>query len=252
MRSFIVIALTILSIHYTSIAQNSENLLMGIESKIMDARDASFEKDDISPILTIIESLQKMENQGTTHWKEYWTAYALYQKSIFSAFGKSKDEDQGKEDVENAINILKDVGDKNVEDYALLGMMKGFSLQWKSMFAIAKESSIASQWAKTAVELDKNNPRAAYVFGNNDFHTPGIFGGGKKADEYLTKSISLYKESLPNPMMPSWGMEDAYYMLINTKLKADKDDTASELLAEALEKYPTNNRLLSLKKIIEG
>ena len=232
------------------IAQNSSNYLFGIEEKIMNARSQSFELDDNAPLLAVLDSLSAIDNLGATHWKEYWTSYALYQKSIFAAYGKSPDEAQGKQAVEEAINTLKDVKSKNVEDYAMLGMTKGFSLQWKSMFAMAKESSVASKWAKTAVAMDDQNPRAQYVFGNNDFHTPTIFGGGKKAEEYLTRAIALFKESVPNPLLPSWGMQDTYYMLVSAKLKADNNEEAKEVLAEALLRFPENNRLLGLKNKI--
>ncbi|MEE9374155.1 MAG: hypothetical protein V3V00_13970 [Saprospiraceae bacterium] len=248
MKHFILYVLISFSISQLITAQSNQNYLLGVEGKINTAFAESFKQNNVSSLLKVIDDISLINDQGNTHWKEYWMAYALYKRSMFNAYCKTPNEEKGKADVEEAINMLKGVNNKNAEDYALLGMMKGFSLQWKSFIAMAKQSSIATKWAKAAVELDDQNPRAQYVFGNNDFHTPSIFGGGKKADKSLTRAIALFKESIPNPLMPSWGMDEAYYMLVRTKNKADDNEGAATVLANALDLFPDNRRLQSLKK----
>ena len=240
---FIIFISTVL---HPILSQANDHTLLNIQKKIYDARDESFKQKDYSPLQTLIIELDQISNPPNTHWKEYWTAYALYQSSIYYAYGPNKDEKKGEGYVDKAIKLLDSVKDKNSEDYALLGMMKGYSLQWKSFFSMAKESSIAGKWVEKAVKMDDQNPRAHYTYGNNNYFTPKMFGGGKKADEYLTTALQLYKESIPNPMMPSWGEEDTYNKLIRTKLKNDKKEEAKMLLSEAKKAFPNGREINSI------
>ena len=249
MKKLTLISLLILALFpgmaYNQIAQN---FLLGVEKKIKNAQKESFKQDTVAPLQLVLDALKLIQPKPNNHWKEYWNSYALYQTSIFYAYGKKPDVEKGKAYVEEAINTLKKVENKNSEDYALLGFMKGYSLQWKSMLAMAKQSGVASKWVQKAVDIDDQNPRANYAFGNNDYFKPKFFGGGKKADMYLTNAIALYKESIPNPLLPSWGMEDAYNKLIKTKMKADASDDAQKLLSEALDKFSNSKQLLQLAK----
>ncbi len=229
------------------LAQEAPNQLFGTEDKIVEAQHLSFQQSDEAPLQEVLQLLSSAQDVGDTHWKDYWTAFTHFRRSIYFAYNRNANEDKAKTAAEQALTILDAIEDKNSEDYALLGYIKGFTLQWKSVLAMAKQSSMTSKWVKLSVEMDDRNPRAQFAFGNNNFYTPGIFGGGKKADEYLTRALALYKESIPNPLMRSWGMDEAYQILIRTKLKADKKSEAKSLLAEALERFPDHRNLQKLR-----
>lgn len=248
MRTFLQFWLLLVTLGVQALlAQEAPNQLFGIEDKIVEAQHLSFHQSDEAPLQEVLQLLSSAEDIGDTHWKDYWTGFTHFRRSIYLAYNQNANEDKAKAAAEMAIEILDAIENKNSEDYALLGYVKGFSLQWKSGLAIAKQAAIAGKWVKLAVQADDQNPRAQFAFGNNNFHTPAIFGGGKKADEYITRSIALYKESIPNPLMPSWGMDEAYTMLVRTKLKAKKTEEAETLVAEALERFPENRNLRKLQ-----
>ena len=129
-----------------------------------------------------------------------------------------------------------------------MAYIKGFTLQWVKGMAIMKESGTAQKWAEQAVAMGPNNARAHYVLANHDYHTPAFAGGGKKAKKLFTKALELYKQSPPNPMLPSWGMPDTYAGLVRVYIKEKDAEMAAQLLKEGLEKFPTHHDLLRLKK----
>lgn len=248
MKSNIFFTLLLFSIFCSGVKAQSTDYLFGVQDKVLDARNSCFQNDTDAALTAVLDTLNALPSLGNNHWKEYWTAYGYYHLSIYYAYNQNPDVEKAKTAVESAITLLDELENKNSEDYALLGYMKGYSLQWKSGFAMAKESAKASKWVKMAMDIDKQNPRAVFAFANNNFYTPAIFGGGKKADEYFTRSIALFKDAVPNPLVPSWGMDEAYTMLVRTKLKADKNDEAGSVLGEGLEYFPNNRNLKNLQE----
>ncbi len=226
-------------------AQES-NPLYNLTDRISEAQSQSF-RSGTDQIAAIITSIESYEEAGSGHWKEYWLAYAKYQQSMVYAYGQQVDEDKAKAITKEAITILDDLNEKNVEHYALLGYMKGYSLQWVSFLKIPKESGKASKWVAKALELGPDNPRANMVFGNNDFYTPAMFGGGKKVEKHMLKAISLYKEQIANPYMPSWGMPEAYQMLTRHYLKKDQYELAMETIQEGIARFPNHVTLQKLE-----
>lgn len=247
--SHFLILITNLMVIGATTAQD-QNILFNINDKISKAQSESFETD-VDLLAPIIASLEELEENGSNHWKEYWIAYAKFQQSMYWAYNpESVDEEKAKVITQEAITILENIDKKNVEDYALLGYVKGYSLQWTSFLKIPKESGKAGKWVAKSVELDAENPRANMVFGNNDYHTPPMFGGGKKAEKYLLNAISLFEEEVKNPFMPSWGLPNAYQMLVQTYIKKDMLEKAAETVKKGLEIFPDNSTLRELEKKI--
>ncbi|MEL6390101.1 MAG: hypothetical protein AAFQ02_08045 [Bacteroidota bacterium] len=239
----------ILSTCLTSITflQAQDYYLIGVEQRIDDARAKGFESGSTSDLDAVIQQIQNTENLRNAHWVEYWSAYAIYQRSQVEAY-RLQDEEMAKATTEQAITILKGLDNKNAEDYALMGLIKGYSLQWKSFTGMAKHSGIAGKWVKRAVEMDPQCPRTQYAFGNHDYYKPGIFGGGKKVESSLSTALALYKSTPPNPLLPTWGMDDSYVKLIRYRLKDDRPADALVLLEEALVRYPDHPGLIKIKK----
>jgi hypothetical protein len=78
-----------------------------------------------------------------------------------------------------------------------------------------KYSSLASEALEEAEKINPNNPRVYYLRGNNIFHTPKAFGGGKeKAKPIFQKAVVLFESEKPaNPIEPAWGSEHNKKML---------------------------------------
>ena len=229
----------------------SSNGLINIQSRIEKAMSESFELGSSQPLDKILMELGETPNTGNQHWVEYWTAYALYHRSMYEAYG-IKDAETAQNTVKETIEILDNLDEKNSEDFALLAHIKGFSLQWVSGLSIIGESGKAENWGEKAMQLGPQNPRAFFVSGTYDYHKPTFVGGGKKAKKLLEKSLELYEDSIPNPLLPSWGMGDAYAMLVMVHMRKEENDQAKSVLLEGLKKFPDHRDLNRLKKKLEA
>ena len=78
-----------------------------------------------------------------------------------------------------------------------------------------------------------------------------MFGGGKKVEDHMLKAISLYKEQVSNPYMPSWGMPEAYQMLTRHYLKQDRFDEAKQIIDEGVEQFPNHVTLQKLEAKVD-
>ncbi len=252
MTNHLILSIFSFLIVVSSLVGQEDHPLYNINDRILSAQDESF-RDGVDKIEALLTPINAYEETGNGHWKAYWTAYTKFQQSNFWAYNSyHKDEDIAKELTGEAIKILSDIKDKNAEDYALLGYIKGYSLQWISFLKMPKESGKAGKWVAKAVEMAPDNPRSNMVFGNNDFYTPKMFGGGKAVESSMQKAISLYKEAVPNPYMPSWGMPKAYQMLTRHYLKNDMIAQAKATITEGLQRYPEHKTLQSLEdKVLE-
>jgi len=226
---------------------NSQTSLLGIETKVEEGMMSSFECKSIISLDTIMALIEGVENSNQTHWREYWKAYGLYHKAIYYAYSENEIE-KAKDITSSAIELLESIKNKNSEDYALLAYIQSFSLQWVSGFSIIGASGKAEDWAEKSLQLDPTNPRAYYVSGSYDYHKPSFVGGGKKAGELLHKAIDLYKNSIPNPILPSWGMDGSFAKLIQVYMRDEDIEKAKQVLAHGLAVYPNDRDLLKLKE----
>ena len=73
----------------------------------------------------------------------------------------------------------------------------------------------AAQQLTEAIKLNPANPRAYLLLGQNLFHTPSFYGGGKdKAKPLLEKSIELFETFEPaTGLDPVWGKPMAVSLL---------------------------------------
>lgn len=190
-------------------------------------------------------SLGELYQNNEHNLVRYWQSYLEFYRSIF--YLQMKDEKKAEKAVEKGIDWMEEMTNKGSEDYALLAMMTSFSIQFKSFIKIPKTSGKAKEWTEKAIAMDTTNLRAYYVFASHDFYTPKAFGGGKKAEEYLLKAISLPSQKVKNPVLPSWGKSDAYHMLISLYLREDKKELAREYYRKAVSLYPQNSRFHEFK-----
>ncbi len=113
-------------------------------------------------------------------------------------------------------------------------------------------SSTIKDNANEAISKDADNIRGYFACASNDFYTPERYGGGKKAEKYLLKAISLPAQKVKNPYLPSWGKEEAYEMIIKWYIRKKQSDKAKFYFKEASEKFPNNRRIKQLETQITG
>jgi hypothetical protein len=142
--------------------------------------------------------------------------------------------------IETGIDKLTDIKQKTSEHYALLALMQSFSIQFSPGIQAAFISKKVKDNAEEALLLDSLNLRAYYVLGSNDFYTPEQYGGGRKAESYLKKAVSLPDQTVKNPYLPSWGKNSAYELLIWTYIKKQEYNLAKQTYNEAISLYPND------------
>ena len=125
------------------------------------------------------------------------------------------------------------------ESFALYASLLGFEI------AIHPEEAMAlgfrsNEYIAKALEKDPENPRINLLKGASILFTPEQFGGGAdNAMEFLNKAVNLFeRETIKDPMKPSWGKEEAYTFLGIAYKQKNEFDKAKKFLKRALEINP--------------
>ena len=125
------------------------------------------------------------------------------------------------------------------EPIALYATMLGFeiALDWNKAMTLGME--IPEYFGK-ALELEPKNPRINLMKGSSDLYTPEEYGGGPVvAIGTLTHAVALFeKENVQDPMLPSWGKEEALTFLGMAYMQKGDNDKAAEFFQKALEVNP--------------
>jgi hypothetical protein len=218
-----------------------DSLLNGIEETIMNTFTQSMARGNASPMEKLVDKLDQGYQQTDQNLYRYWQAYTLFYQAIFHL--QNKEEKSAEEITDQAINLLDKLDAKTSEDFALLALLQGFSIQFKSGIKAPFISGKSNKNARIAQEMNPENPRAYYVLGNNDFYTPKQFGGGKEVVVHLEKAIELAAQQPDNPYLPSWGAENAYEMLMKYYAREGQDDKLQETMDRAMKAFPGSYRL---------
>lgn len=212
-----------------------EDLLLNIQVKIKKAFVQGLLTESINPMAVLSCKLEKFNKIKKQNLVLYWRSYMQFYRSIF--YLKQNKRNLAEDEVDMGISWLKEMKNKNSEDYALLSMLQGYSLQFKG-FRVMFLSKNVKKSANLAISLDESNLRAYYVYASNDFYTPKKYGGGKETEKFLLKALSMKDQANLNNYLPSWGREDAYEMLIKFYIASEKWDLAKKYCKEAISKFP--------------
>jgi hypothetical protein len=227
----------------------SDSLLVNIQSKIYNAfvNDRMSQKNDALHELSI--QLENLYNAKKQNLILYWRSYLQFYSSInYLAGGDNK---SAQNEIQKGIALIESNEKKNSEDYVLLAMLQSFSIQFDSSKAMYISQDINKN-VNNAISLDSTNLRAWYVSASSDFYTPVQYGGGKKAEKYLLKAISLPAQKIKNDYLPSWGKEESYEMLINFYIQNEKWDLAKKYYQEGIAAFPESYRINQLASKLAG
>lgn len=245
-------ALFICILYTVVAAQTEKNPLENIQGRILTA----FGKDQQLGKTT---NLQAMDKELATLYGAkkqniilYWLAYNQYYTAIYHISRGEGEREKSEKTVDEAVKWLEDMKNKTSEDYALLSLTQGFSIQFKNLIRVILLSRQVEKNGKLAIEKDSENPRAYYTLASNDFYTPEQYGGGKHTEEYLLKAISLPAQKVKNPYLPSWGKEESYEMLIRWYIRKKQWDKAKKYHADAIAKYPESYMLNQLTEKLKN
>lgn len=227
----------------------SDSLLIDIQGKIINAFiqcRISRSNDALNELSIRMETLYKVKNQDLIL---YWLAYLKYYSSInYLSKGDNK---SAENEVNKGIEMIKSIGKKSSEDFVILAMLESISIQFDISRAMFISEEINNN-ISSAISLDSTNLRAWYVLASNDFYTPEQYGGGRKAEKYLLKAISLPAQKINNNYLPSWGKEESYEMLIKLYKKNEKWDLAKKYFQEAIIAFPESYTINQLSPQLTG
>lgn len=219
-----------------SLQINSKDDLKNIQSKIYNTFVGCLTSEDSKPLEAIYKQLKDAYSRSPNNLFLYWKGYLFYYKSIY--YIRFNEENKSEQSIKEGINIIQNIERKNSEDFALLGLLQGFSQQFHSGFKAGKVSADLNRNIERALELDPDNLRAHFVYASNDFYTPKKYGGGMEVEKCLLKAISLPEQKISNPYLPSWGKEEAYAMLIQLYINDENFESAKKYFNKGIEKYP--------------
>lgn len=215
-------------------------VMEGIQEKINQMFGQAFMTQKPDAMEDLSNDLKELYKDYKQNLIQYWRAYLQFYKSIY--YLKNGDKKNAEKEIDQGIEWLKGIQGKNSEDYALLSLLQGFSLQFKG-FRVMFISSEVKENAELAITLDSMNLRGYYTFASNDYYTPEKYGGGLKAENFLLKAIALPNQSIANRYSPSWGKQEAYEMLINLYIKREQWEQAKTYFQQAIAKYPDNYQI---------
>lgn len=207
-----------------------------VQEQIHRAFIASLTHRRINELRELQTSLRLPDSPAS--YTDYWLPYATYHISLY--YLQTDDPGQARKTIREGIDMLSRLPDKNAETYALLAHLQNFSIQFEKGLSVARTSMQAVDNAKKALRSDPRNIRAWYVLACNDYHTPKLFGGGKKWKEYAHKAIDSPRTSTADPALPTWGAGDTYALLIGDYLENDQTDKAKETFDTASALYPSD------------
>ena len=163
-------------------------------------------------LITISSTFYRVAQKETDEWLPlYYASYSLVRIAFFS---KNRDEIDKQLDVAQAyLDKLFVVKPKESEVHVLQALL--YSMRISGAMSGMKYSVLSNNALDKAEELNKNNPRIYYCRGNNVFHTPAMFGGGKnKAKPLFEKALALYQSEHPQTAFwPSWDKKHTQQMI---------------------------------------
>lgn len=223
--------------------EKSDVLSPTIQDDIYNAFVESMEKSSPAPLDKIIKSLSEYNVKAKRSLVNYWIGYSYFYRVVFYMQGTDK---KGYMDsAEKGIDALNSIKQKSAEDYALLSRIQGLYMKYAGMKAVFIFKSMNKN-AETALKMDPDNVRVNFVMANNDYFTPKAYGGGKKAEKYFLKAISLPEKNANNTYLPTWGKDEAYEYLIRFYMDNGRTEDAKKYAKTARELYPKSYMIYQL------
>ena len=216
-----LLLLSLLVLISDSVFAQRARVLDRVQEKIDSCFIASFNApnayDDLER--NIMAGYKSEKSSNIKSYYLYWLSYLTYYKSV-SAF-KESDMENSQKYVEQAMNYLEEIGNKDPEYYSLLAYEQVFYFQF------VKRQDM-------------------FIFMDKLSKSPKEYGGKKKTEELLLKAINL--NNSPRPFAPTWGVADSYSLLIQYYLENGDKAKANAMFLQAIKLFPTSQDILRLKK----
>lgn len=161
--------------------------------------------------LSLHVGFERCAQKAKMFWQPYY--YGAYTKVCAAYLEKDKTKiDAICDDATYYADKADSLSPDNSEIYCIKAMIATAKIKVDFMERGMKYVSLSNSLLKKALELDKDNPRAYYLLGQNLFNTPEGLGGGKdKAQKLFEKSYQLFNAQIQKEqtLEPHWGRESA-------------------------------------------
>ncbi len=231
--------------------KSSPEILMEVKNLIQKA-DNEWDYNGFVKAKSLLDGLEV--ESSLLYLSYYYQGLINYKLAIFHI--QKKERGKAKKLINDAIKILEasiNLRDNFSESHALLGTLLGMKISFYPFLSPFLGYRSFSEF-EIAINSDSKNPRNYLLRGITYFHTPSIFGGGiSNAKNDFEYAIKLFEEEKKgNPILPSWGLCEAYTWLGLCYLKNREREMAKETFLKGLEKCPEYKWLkLNLDKIKE-
>lgn len=216
-----------------------------LETKILKAKAllqtgiSKWEGEEILKAKDIFIGLLMNQEQKKAQF-HYYVALCGYRLATYYMTSNSMTEAQtqasdAEKHLEKAVELEPSWG----EPYALYATLMGIEIAFDMNQAMTL-SIKSNQYFKKALELEPENPRINLLKGVSVLYTPEQYGGGAEAAKnILDKSVSLFeKENIQDPLMPSWGKDEAYTFIAMAYNLKGESEKARDFFKKALDINP--------------
>lgn len=142
----------------------------------------------------------------------YYTAYGY---TLLALKAPKDDIDAVADRAEEYLDMATSIRSDEAENHILAAYLLSARINVNPMMRGARMGRESKAYLTAALDREPNNPRALYVRGMGIFHTPAVFGGGKKkAKPYLDKALKIFKATKNADLLePHWGQRETIQLL---------------------------------------
>lgn len=244
----LVLTFVVLAGYAPAIGQGADNSAE-IDAHLIDVRgqlEAGLNEWNIDGLIAARAGFERLVGRGGRDWLvRYYIALADYRIAIYN-MAMSGDDEAAAESVDLYLDEAEDQLKLSVEEkpdftdsHAMIASVLGLKIGRKPIRGMWLGPRIGGVMAEAA-KFDPENPRLWLIDGIGAFHRPKMFGGGAdNARDALTKAIECYAlETVPDPALPSWGLDEAYAWLGRVEMNEGNYELAEQHLRKSLDINP--------------
>ena len=207
MRSFLFASILFTLWMSTAAGQSLDALLTPKVAALDTAKSAA----------TVQQLANDFERIALAHPKS-WHAnyYTAYSYTLLALKAPKDDIDALANRAAEYLDVATSIRPDEAENHILMAYLLSARINVNPMMRGATMGRESKSHLTAALEREPGNPRGLYVRGMGIFHTPAVFGGGKKkAKSYLDNALEIFEAPTDHadPLEPHWGRQETIALL---------------------------------------
>ena len=190
--------------------------------KVMTEKIAKVQHTEkVDEFQALANDFARIADKEKDKWQpQYYAALAYIQKGrMLMREGKMDQLDEIADQAQKYVDAAENVEKNNSEIKLLQKMIYSLRMMVNPMQRFMTLGQQAQEQLAIAEKLNPENPRVTLIKAEDTYYTPEQYGGSKEEGKKLfAKAMEQFKTFKPKtPMDPTWGMEEANYMMANIK-----------------------------------